>query len=159
MHLSKYKIDFCCGGKRALSVAINELNLNEAVVLNSLEEAYEVVAAIDKNDIAGIKEELGDLMLLILLQAQIATDDKEFNILEVLQDVNRKIVRRHPHVFGSLRVQNDGEILENWERLKEKDETFCLHRHPCDSDGVCTQEVIQRGGRKGPSVPGPSCYP
>ena len=103
---------------------------------NLLEEAYEVVAAIDKNDIAGIKEELGDLMLLILLQAQIATDDKEFNILEVLQDVNRKIVRRHPHVFGSLRVQNDGEILENWERLKEKERASGGKKEESLLDGV-----------------------
>jgi tetrapyrrole methylase family protein/MazG family protein len=88
---------------------------------NLLEETYEIITAIDEDDKSSLKEELGDLLLLILLQAQIAADEEEFNIINVIQGINRKIVRRHPHVFGDLIVDGEEEILENWERIKEKE--------------------------------------
>jgi tetrapyrrole methylase family protein/MazG family protein len=86
-----------------------------------LEETYEALAAIDAGDVDGLREELGDLLLLILLQAQIATDDGEFTIADVLSGVNRKIVHRHPHVFGDFQVRDEQHLLQNWERLKAQE--------------------------------------
>jgi tetrapyrrole methylase family protein/MazG family protein len=86
-----------------------------------MEEAYEALAAIDAGDVDGMREELGDLLLLILLHTQIAMDDGEFNMADVLTGIHTKIVRRHPHVFGDLAVQNAGEVLQNWEKLKAQE--------------------------------------
>jgi len=86
-----------------------------------LEETYEVLAAMDAEDVDGMREELGDLLLLILLHTQIASDDGEFTIADVLSGVNRKIVHRHPHVFGDFQVKDEQHLLQNWERLKAQE--------------------------------------
>lgn len=86
-----------------------------------LEETYELLAALDTEDTAGMQEELGDLLLNILLQAQIASDEGEFTMADVLQGVHTKIVGRHPHVFGEAAVAGVQGVLQNWERLKEKE--------------------------------------
>jgi len=86
-----------------------------------LEETYEALAALDAEDPDGLREELGDLMLQILLHAQIAVEDGEFSMAEVLQGINRKIVRRHPHVFGETIVAGVDGVLLNWQKLKEKE--------------------------------------
>ncbi|MCC6956102.1 MAG: nucleoside triphosphate pyrophosphohydrolase [Anaerolineales bacterium] len=85
------------------------------------EETYEALAAMDADDPAGMCEELGDLILLILLHTQIASDAGEFTIADVLRRIHRKIVRRHPHVFGDLQVNDGGVILQNWEKIKEQE--------------------------------------
>ncbi|HOE01952.1 MAG TPA: nucleoside triphosphate pyrophosphohydrolase [Anaerolineaceae bacterium] len=84
-----------------------------------LEETYEALEQLDKNNMEGLKEELGDLLLQIALHAQIAAEANTFNITQVLQQINRKIVSRHPHVFGSVSVKNDRDVVQNWEKLKE----------------------------------------
>ncbi len=86
-----------------------------------LEETYEALAALDENDMPGLKEELGDLMLQILLHAQIAVEQDDFNLSDILEAINRKIVYRHPHVFGEVTVRDDRDVLQNWEKLKEKE--------------------------------------
>ncbi len=86
-----------------------------------LEETYELLAALDAEDVAGMQEELGDLLLNILLQAQIAADEGEFTMADVLQGIHTKIVGRHPHVFGEAAVAGVQGVLQNWERLKEKE--------------------------------------
>ena len=86
-----------------------------------LEETYEALAAIDADDVDGVREELGDLLLLILLHTQIASDDGEFTITDVLSGVNTKIVYRHPHVFGDFQVKDEQHLLQNWERLKAQE--------------------------------------
>lgn len=84
-----------------------------------LQEAYEALEAIDAENWESLREELGDLLLQIVLQAQIAMEEGEFNINQVIQEIYRKIVRRHPHVFGDLKVSGAQEVLANWEKLKE----------------------------------------
>jgi tetrapyrrole methylase family protein/MazG family protein len=84
-----------------------------------LEEAYEVLAAIDAEDPAALREELGDLLLQVVLHAQIAAEEGEFTLADVTRGIYHKIVRRHPHVFGSLKVQGVDGVLRNWERLKQ----------------------------------------
>ncbi|MDD5926084.1 MazG nucleotide pyrophosphohydrolase domain-containing protein, partial [Ellagibacter isourolithinifaciens] len=69
---------------------------------NMIEEAYEAVCAIEEEDVAHLREELGDVLLQVVLQSQIAADAGEFTIDDVCADVNAKMVRRHPHVFGSV---------------------------------------------------------
>jgi tetrapyrrole methylase family protein/MazG family protein len=86
-----------------------------------LEEAYEVLSALDSEDPQALKEELGDLLLQILLHAQIAAENGDFNMAQVLQFVNQKIVFRHPHVFGDLKVTGVDGVLVNWERLKSEE--------------------------------------
>jgi tetrapyrrole methylase family protein/MazG family protein len=84
-----------------------------------LEEACEVLEAIDANDMPALAEELGDLMLIILLQTQIAVDHDEFTMPEVIDQIQRKLIRRHPHVFGAVKVNGVEEVNRNWEAIKQ----------------------------------------
>lgn len=84
-----------------------------------LEETYEALERLDNNDLVGLQEELGDLLLQIALHSQIASESNTFNITRVLQGINRKIVSRHPHVFASVSVRDDKDVVQNWEKIKE----------------------------------------
>jgi tetrapyrrole methylase family protein/MazG family protein len=86
-----------------------------------LEECYEVIEAIDKNDPDHLKEELGDLMLQPVFHAAIAAEKGEFTMDDVLATICDKLVRRHPHVFGDQVVKSASEQVENWERIKKKE--------------------------------------
>lgn len=90
-----------------------------------IEEAYEVVDAIKSGEQEAIAEELGDLLLQVVLQAQIASEEGKFCLTEVAQGITEKLIRRHPHVFGDLHVQNAEEVHYHWEQIKaaEKGET------------------------------------
>ena len=90
-----------------------------------IEEAYEVVDAIRTGNQTAIAEELGDLLLQVVLQAQVATDQGYFNLSDVANHIAKKLIRRHPHVFGAVTVQNLDEVRENWEQIKaaEKQES------------------------------------
>jgi len=83
-----------------------------------LEESYEALAALDEEDPAKMGEEFGDLLLQIVLNAQIAAESGEFTMAQVLQGIYDKIVRRHPHVFGEVSVDGVGQVLANWEKIK-----------------------------------------
>lgn len=83
-----------------------------------IEEAYEVVDAIQTGKKAAIAEELGDLLLQVVLQAQIASEQSDFSLTEVAQGITQKLIRRHPHVFGNVEVQSIEEVHENWEQIK-----------------------------------------
>lgn len=86
-----------------------------------LEEAYETLAAMDTNDVESMREEFGDLFLQILLNSQIASEANEFTITNVIKSINDKLIRRHPHVFGDVQVDGVDGVLQNWEKLKEKE--------------------------------------
>jgi len=86
-----------------------------------LEETYEALSALDAKDMVGLSEELGDLVLQIALHAQIGVEAAEFNFADVLEGINRKIVYRHPHVFGDATVDGEKGVLQNWEKLKQKE--------------------------------------
>ncbi len=83
-----------------------------------IEEAYEVLQALDEEDPEHLKEELGDLLLQIVLHAQIASEDQEFNMTDVLLGVSQKLIRRHPHVFGELDLKDADAVIVNWEKIK-----------------------------------------
>ena len=84
-----------------------------------LQECYEVLEALDSGDTVALCEELGDLMLHIVLQAQIAAEDGEFTIGDSLRSISEKLVFRHPHVFGSTEVESAEEVTHNWAQLKQ----------------------------------------
>lgn len=86
-----------------------------------LEEAYETLSAMDTNDTESMCEEFGDLFLQILLNSQIASETNEFTITNVIKSINDKLIRRHPHVFGDVQVDGVDGVLQNWEKLKEKE--------------------------------------
>lgn len=86
-----------------------------------LEETYEVLAALDADDMEVLEEELGDLMLQILFHAQIAAEDGDFKLIDSTQHIIEKLVRRHPHVFGEEKVEDAEEVLQNWERIKREE--------------------------------------
>lgn len=88
---------------------------------NMLEEAYEAVDAIDSGDMTNLREELGDVLLQVLLHSQIADDEGEFNIDDVSKELNEKLIHRHPHVFGNQKVNSTEEILEAWDKLKKEE--------------------------------------
>lgn len=86
-----------------------------------LEESYEALAAMDSGDPDKMAEEFGDLLLQIVLNAQIGTEEGEFGMADILKGIYTKIIRRHPHVFGDVQVDGVGGVLKNWEKLKEKE--------------------------------------
>jgi tetrapyrrole methylase family protein / MazG family protein len=83
-----------------------------------IEESYEVLAALDSENPEKMTEEFGDLLLQIVLNAQIASEDGEFNMSDVIKGIYDKIIRRHPHVFGEVKIEGVGGVLRNWENLK-----------------------------------------
>lgn len=95
---------------------------------NLLEEAYEVLHAIDQDDPEAMREEFGDLLLQIVLHAQIATEAGEFTLAEVVAGIQAKIIRRHPHVFGEVTVSGAGEVAQNWEQIKAEERKHKPHK-------------------------------
>ena len=94
---------------------------HESLRKHLLEESYEAIAAIDSGDFASMREEFGDLLLQAVLQSQIANDEGQFNINQVIHGIHSKIVRRHPHVFGDVELDGVDGVLANWEKLKEQE--------------------------------------
>ena len=90
---------------------------------NMIEEDYEAVDAIDEGDIPNLREELGDALLQVVLHAQIAKDNNEFDIEDIAKELSDKLIHRHPHVFGNEKVSSTEEILSNWDKLKKEEKT------------------------------------
>ena len=121
-----------------------------------LEEAYEVLTAVDTNDMNKMVEELGDLLLQIVMNIQIASEEGDFKMTDVIQGIGNKLIRRHPHVFGDLEIPDVQGVLRNWEKIKsaERGETG---RHEGVMDGVPitlpalsqAQEYQERAARVG----------
>ena len=86
-----------------------------------IEETYEVVEALEENDMEKLAEELGDLLLQVYLHAEIARQDGDFSIGDVFEQVSAKLIRRHPHVFGQVEVENAGQVVQNWEAIKRQE--------------------------------------
>jgi len=86
-----------------------------------IEEAYEVLEALESGDDAKFAEELGDLLLQVVFHAQIATEERRFTAADVVREIHQKMVRRHPHVFGEKNARNAAEVLKNWEQIKAEE--------------------------------------
>ncbi len=96
----------------------------KSLIPNFIEELYEAVEAIEDGDSDSLREELGDLMLHIVMQARIAEEEGRFGIRDILEGIATKLVRRHPHVFGDLDVRDADTVKMNWERLKKKEKSL-----------------------------------
>ena len=86
-----------------------------------IEEAYEVLDALDSRDDSKFAEELGDLLLQVLFHAQIAAEERRFSINDVIREIHDKMIRRHPHVFGNVKANTSAQVLRNWELLKKQE--------------------------------------
>ena len=93
----------------------------ESLIPYVIEEAYEVVDAIQVGEKDAIAEELGDLLLQVVLQAQVASDNKDFDLSTVASGIADKLIRRHPHVFGDVDVASTDEVHQNWDRIKAEE--------------------------------------
>lgn len=87
----------------------------------TIEETYELADAITDNDWKGVKEELGDIMLHLLFYAKIGSEQQQFTLQEVLEGISAKLIHRHPHIYGDVKVQDEEEVKRNWEKLKMKE--------------------------------------
>jgi len=87
----------------------------------TIEETYELTDAITENDWKGIKEELGDILLHIVFYAKIGTEQNQFTLDEVINGVCEKLIFRHPHIYGDVKVDNEEDVKRNWEKLKLKE--------------------------------------
>jgi tetrapyrrole methylase family protein / MazG family protein len=112
-----------------------------------LEESYEVLDAMDETDHRKLCQELGDLLLQIILHAQIAKENNEFKLEDVLRNISAKLIRRHPHVFGNIQVQNAEEVSQNWEAIKKVErgnEGSILDSVPWQMPALAYSQDIQR---------------
>ena len=87
----------------------------------TIEETYELADAITTGDLSAIKEELGDLLLHLVFYAKIGTEQNAFNFSDVVEGICKKLVDRHPHIYGDVKVQDENEVKRNWEKLKMKE--------------------------------------
>ena len=97
---------------------------HESLKPQTIEEVYEVIEAIDNADMANLKEELGDVLLHVVFHSQIARENEDFEIGDVIHELVTKMVRRHPHVFGNRAADSADEVLVNWEQIKQEEKTF-----------------------------------
>ena len=97
-----------------------------SLVTHMIEETYEAVDAIESNDMDHLREELGDMLLQVVLQCQIAADEGLFTIDDVCHDINAKMIRRHPHVFGTEHAENAGAVLDLWAKVKSSERKEAL---------------------------------
>lgn len=111
---------------------------------NMIEEAYEAVDAIDDNDLKHLQEELGDVLLQVLLHSQIASEEGAFSIEDVSRELKEKLIHRHPHVFGNVKVNSTEDILNNWDKLKAEEKT---HRKSA-MDGISKAQSALMSAQK-----------
>ncbi len=124
---------------------------NASLVPQLIEEAYEVAGAVRAGDDVNLREELGDLLLLIVMQAQIAAEGKRFTIDDVACGIGEKLVRRHPHVFGASKVRGTDAVVKQWEAIKreeKKDDRHYLASLPAALPALMrAQKAQKKAGR------------
>ena len=97
---------------------------HESIKPDLIEETYEVIEAIDAGDATKLREEIGDLLANVMLHAQIARDEGEFDISDVIKTLTEKLIRRHPHVFGDQEANNADQVVKNWEQIKRSESGY-----------------------------------
>ena len=119
---------------------------HQSLARHLLEEAHETLEAIDSGDPALLREELGDLLLQVVFHAEMARQEGTFDIDDVAETITAKLVRRHPHVFGDVRVDSAAEVLVNWERIKgeEKGEHAVDEEIPATLPALARASKVQR---------------
>ena len=115
---------------------------HDSIAHNMIEEAYEAVDAIEHHDVAHLREELGDVLLQVVLQSQIAADAGEFDVADVCRDVNEKMIRRHPHVFGDKDATSASEVLDIWDKVKLTERKNAAGQNETDEQNNIGQQTI-----------------
>lgn len=115
---------------------------HESLARFLLEETYEVLEAIHEGDPEKLKEELGDLLLQIVLNAQVAKDDGRFDIDEVAKGINEKMIKRHPHVFSDTKAENADAVLKQWDELKNEEKKEKEAKGVNNSDGNAKTSIL-----------------
>ncbi len=103
---------------------------------HAVEEVYELLDAIEAGDDRELEEELGDLLLQVVFHCQLATERKAFDFDAVAVSISEKLIRRHPHVFGELKVKDVDEVWANWEKIKRAEKHGTKHERPSALDGI-----------------------
>src|ERR1051325_9184610 len=103
---------------------------NESLRPMLVEEAYEVIEAVDEGEAAKLAEELGDLLFQIVFYSQIATERGEFDVYDVVGSIYTKMVRRHPHVFADAQIETASDVLKQWDDLKRTEREAAGRKHP-----------------------------
>src|SRR6266513_479335 len=119
---------------------------HESILPQMIEEAYELSEAVRANDTVHFREELGDVLLHIVMQAEIARESGRFNIDDVLREISEKLVRRHPHVFGTSEARDSGAVLKQWEAIKreeKKDDSHYLASLPKALPALMRAQKVQ----------------
>ena len=96
---------------------------HKSLVKYLVSEADELKLAVRKNDMANLEEELGDILLQVVFHSQIASENKAFNIAGVISALNKKLIRRHPHVFGDYKIKTKQDIIKMWKEIKNKEKS------------------------------------
>lgn len=103
---------------------------------HAVEEVYELLDAIESKDDHEMEEELGDLLLQVVFHCQLARERGAFNFNDVARHIADKLIRRHPHVFGKLKVKDSEHVLKNWEQIKRAEKHGTRHERPSALDGI-----------------------
>lgn len=115
----------------------------------TLEETYELTGAIDDKDWSGIKGELGDILLHLLFYARIGKEQRAFNMVEVIEAISEKMIRRHPHIYGDLKVDSADDVKRNWQKIKqEKEKSGILSGVPNGLPSMVKAARIQEKARQ-----------
>lgn len=128
---------------------------HSSIRMDFIEEVYEVIEAIDKNDSELLREELGDVLLQVVFHTQIEREKGTFEISDVCDEVCKKMIVRHPHVFGEVKVANTGEVLSNWEAIKQETKGQTTYTETLESVAVSlpallrAQKVGKRAAKSG----------
>ena len=106
-----------------------------------IEEAYEVLEALESGNDDKFVEEMGDLLLQIVFHSQIAREEGRFTVAEVIREIHDKMIRRHPHVFGKTRAKDSAEVLRNWEQIKAEERRTSEQKSDSNGDGKTRKET------------------
>jgi MazG family protein len=121
---------------------------HRSLACHLLEETHETLEAIDADDRELLRDELGDVLLQVVFHAQMAADDGAWDVDDVAEGIVRKLIRRHPHVFGEVEVAGADEVLVNWERIKaEEKEEMGLEEQGLDDDIPASLPALARAGK------------
>jgi MazG family protein len=129
----------------------------------AVEEVYELIDAIEAGDDREMEEELGDLLMQVVFHCQLAKERGAFDFEDAARHIAEKLVRRHPHVFGQVKVKDVDQVWANWERIKQAEKQGTPHARPSALDGIPkglpgllrAEKLLKKARRAGLAVPGP----
>ena len=128
----------------------DKVQTHESIASSMVEEAYEALQCIEDGDVAHLREELCDVLMQVVLHAQIAADAGEFTVADVAAELNEKLIRRHPHVFGDLSAANATDVQEIWDQVKLKE------KEAKDAKDAAAPEAAPDGSTEGGGVSAPA---